>query len=91
MHIKTGMPTTVYWYMAFINKLKYKKRIKIFKKQAKKLHTFANMQHCWQHYIPHPHSNLVFPISGFSFIIQNDTGGTLKLLNCIQWYSSKHI
>ena len=36
------------------------KKDKHLKTQAKKLHTFANMQHCWQHYIPHPHCNLVF-------------------------------
>jgi hypothetical protein len=28
-------------------------------------HIFADIQHCWQHYISHPHCQPVFPIRAF--------------------------
>lgn len=62
MHITTGMPTSVYCYMAFIKNWRIKKD-----KNFKKCKKVAKMQHCWQHFIPHLHCNLVFPLSGFSF------------------------
>ena len=46
-------------------------------------HIFANMQHCWQHYITHPHHQ---QSSQFQLLYLNTnkyTGSTLKLLDFI--------
>jgi len=44
------------------------------------MYTFANTQHCWQHYVTHVRPQPVFPISGVLFAYRNPTGGTVKLL-----------
>jgi hypothetical protein len=51
---------------------------------------FVNVQHCWKHYITHYHGEPFFQVSAVS-LNPNNTGGTLKLLNSIQWYASKRV
>jgi hypothetical protein len=42
----------------------------------------AKIQHCWEHYIIHPRSNLAFPNLGFLFKYKKN-GVSFNLLNFI--------
>jgi cAMP phosphodiesterase len=55
MNTTTGMPTTVYWYVALIKSL-MQKRTKILKiNNTQATYILANMQNCRQYYITHLH------------------------------------
>jgi hypothetical protein len=81
MRTTAGTPSIIYWCVALI-KYRNTKREKIKSVMRKKGRMFVNMQHCWKHYITHPHCQRVFPVSAFYFDTKN-TSGTLKLLNFV--------
>jgi len=52
------------------------------------MYTFANMQHCWQHYVTHVRPQPVFPISGALSAYRKPTGVIVILLKKSEnpWY-----